>query len=120
MIGTWQDVFGQSPPEVQALALTLRDMIARLHPAAVAVARPGDGAVTFGHGPRKMKDGYVYLAPHRDRVNLGFYHGAHLHDPSGLLEGTGKTLRHVKLRGGIPEGVEALLRQAITRGAVEG
>ena len=115
VIGTWEDVFGASPPEVQATAVALRDLIERLHPGTVVVARPGDGAVTFGHGPRKMKDGYAYLAPHRDRVNLGFYHGAALADPSGLLEGTGKALRHVKVRGAIPDGVEALLRQAIAR-----
>ena len=31
------------------------------------------------------------------RVNLGFYYGADLDDPNGLLEGTGKALRHVKV-----------------------
>jgi hypothetical protein len=109
VIGTWDDVFRQSPSEVQALARTARDLIRRLDPQVVEVARPGDGAVTFGLGPRKMKDGYAYLAPHRDRVNLGFYQGAIPPDPTGLLEGTGKALRHVKLRGAVPSEVEALL-----------
>jgi hypothetical protein len=36
--------------------------------------------------------------PHKNWVNLGFYKGADLPDPSGLLEGTGKKLRHVKVR----------------------
>jgi hypothetical protein len=31
-------------------------------------------------------------------VNVGFFHGAMLDDPAGLLEGTGKRMRHVKLR----------------------
>jgi hypothetical protein len=31
-------------------------------------------------------------------VNLGFYQGAALKDPSGLLEGAGKNLRHIKIR----------------------
>ena len=31
-------------------------------------------------------------------MNLGFYHGAMLPDPDGLLDGTGKRLRHVKIR----------------------
>jgi hypothetical protein len=31
-------------------------------------------------------------------VNLGFYYGAQLLDPEDLLEGTGKKLRHVKVR----------------------
>lgn len=31
-------------------------------------------------------------------VNVGFFKGAELADPAGLLEGTGKSMRHVKLR----------------------
>ncbi len=46
-----------------------------------------------------MTDGYAYLMPMRGGyVNLGFYQGAQLPDPDGLLEGTGKSLRHVKVR----------------------
>jgi hypothetical protein len=33
-------------------------------------------------------------------VNVGFFFGAELHDPAGLLEGTGQRMRHVKLRCG--------------------
>lgn len=40
----------------------------------------------------------LYLADYSRHVNLGFYRGADLADPDGLLEGTGKSLRHVKLR----------------------
>ena len=36
--------------------------------------------------------------PIRGYVNLGFYQGAELADPKRLLEGTGKGLRHVKIR----------------------
>lgn len=38
-----------------------------------------------------------YLADYSEHVNLGFYQGALL-KPRALLEGTGKRLRHVKLR----------------------
>jgi hypothetical protein len=33
-------------------------------------------------------------------VNVGFFRGAEIADPKGLLEGTGKVMRHVKLRPG--------------------
>jgi hypothetical protein len=36
----------------------------------------------------------------RAHVNVGFFQGASLPDPSHLLEGTGKFMRHVKLRPG--------------------
>lgn len=43
-------------------------------------------------------DALLYLADHSRHVNLGFNRGATLADPDGLLEGTGKGLRHVKVR----------------------
>jgi hypothetical protein len=42
--------------------------------------------------------GYVNAFKHH--VNVGFFFGALLNDPAGLLEGTGKRGRHVKLRPG--------------------
>jgi hypothetical protein len=41
---------------------------------------------------------FGYVDAFADHVNVGFYQGAALADPSGLLEGTGKFMRHVKLR----------------------
>ena len=41
-------------------------------------------------------------------VNVGFFRGAELADPHGLLEGTGKLMRHVKLRPGSTRATSAL------------
>jgi hypothetical protein len=38
------------------------------------------------------------VTPQNGYVNLGFFFGASVTDPLGLLEGTGKRMRHVKLR----------------------
>jgi hypothetical protein len=40
----------------------------------------------------------VSLIVMRKSVNLELWRGAHLEDPDGVLEGTGKDLRHIKLR----------------------
>ena len=90
VIGTWDAAFAGAAPEVAALARMARAIILRLHPAAAEVARPGDRAVSFGHGPAKLKEAHAYLMPQSAWLNLGFYHGADLPDPAGLLEGTGK------------------------------
>jgi hypothetical protein len=45
-----------------------------------------------------MSEHYAYIAPQTKYVNLGFYQGAALKDPTGLLEGAGKNLRHIKIR----------------------
>jgi hypothetical protein len=41
---------------------------------------------------------FGYVDAFTAHVNVGFYLGAELVDPAGLLEGTGKFMRHVKLR----------------------
>ncbi len=43
---------------------------------------------------------FAYVDAFRAHVNLGFYRGASLPDPAGVLEGKGKLMRHVKLRPG--------------------
>ena len=41
---------------------------------------------------------FAYVNAFRAHVNVGFFRGAELADPQGLMEGTGKFMRHVKLR----------------------
>ena len=43
---------------------------------------------------------FGYVNAFKSHVNVGFYHGAALEDPARLLEGSGKRMRHVKLRPG--------------------
>lgn len=43
---------------------------------------------------------FAYVNVFTMHVNVGFYHGASLEDPAGLLVGNGKRMRHVKLRPG--------------------
>ena len=51
---------------------------------------------------------FGYVNVFTAHVNVGFFQGASLPDPAGLLHGTGKFMRHVKLRPGIPINAEAL------------
>src|SRR4030095_14882330 len=41
---------------------------------------------------------FAYVNVFRAHVNVGFFHGAALEDPAGLLEGSGRFMRHVKLK----------------------
>ena len=43
---------------------------------------------------------FGYVDAFNAHVNVGFFHGATLEDPAGLLEGAGKRMRHVKVRWG--------------------
>jgi len=82
-------------PEVRDLALRACDLVRSVLPDAVVKVHPGWKNIIFGTGPR-MGDMVVAVIPHRSRINLQFV-GADLPDPAGLLEGTGKMGRHVKV-----------------------
>jgi hypothetical protein len=51
---------------------------------------------------------FAYVGSFTAHVNVGFFRGAALPDPAGLLLGTGKNMRHVKLRPGQHVDVAAL------------
>ena len=52
-----------------------------------------------GHPTACVTDAaFAYVNAFTAHVNVGFFRGAELADPAGLLEGTGKYMRHVKLR----------------------
>jgi hypothetical protein len=51
---------------------------------------------------------FAYVSVFTSHVNVGFFHGAALPDPAGLLQGTGKFMRHVKLRAGTATNAAAL------------
>src|SRR5512145_2186382 len=51
-----------------------------------------------GHPTACVRDAaFAYVNAFTAHVNVGFFRGAELPDPAGLLEGTGRFMRHVKL-----------------------
>jgi hypothetical protein len=55
---------------------------------------------------------FGYVNVFSSHVNVGLFHGASLPDPGRLLQGTGKFMRHVKLRPAVSTDT-ALLRKLI-------
>jgi len=58
---------------------------------------------------------FGYVNVFTEHVNVGFFHGASLEDPSMLLQGTGRFMRHVKARpDALPDraALQALIRAA--------
>lgn len=45
---------------------------------------------------------FAYVNAFKAHVDVGFFRGADIADPDGLLEGTGKRMRHVKIKPGHP------------------
>jgi len=115
--GKFDDILVDAQPDLLPVCEALRHLIVSLHEGFVEIVWPKQRIASFGVGPKKMTEHYAYIGVQGSHVNLGFYHGASLADPEGLLEGTGKELRHVKLRdvaAAKSDAVTALLREAIS------
>ena len=62
-----------------------------------------------GHPIACVEDApFAYVDAFRAHVNVGFFYGAELADPARLLEGTGRRMRHAKLRPGVDANAAAL------------
>jgi hypothetical protein len=94
---TWDEVLASHTPEVQAAAHALEAIIRGEAPDVVVQFDPGNGLLAFGRS-MKMRDLLFALIPHAGWVNLQVADGALLPNPDGLIEGTGKRIRHVKVR----------------------
>ncbi len=84
-------------PEVQHLAVSVRARIFELVPDAQEKVMRGYNSLSYGLASG-MKEQFASIVLHRERVNLQLHLATELPDPVGLLEGTGKAMRHVKVR----------------------
>ncbi len=84
--------------EVQTLAWKARELIFEIAPEISETVYPQMKVIRYGLDGNKMGALVYGLMPTKAGVSLGFMHGTDLADPKGLLEGTGKNLRHVKLK----------------------
>src|SRR5262245_18122045 len=76
---------------IRACGDDVRELLHDYHPTACV------GEAAFG-----------YVNVFTNHVNVGFFRGAEIEDPAGLLEGTGRFMRHVKLRPGEEVDADAL------------
>ncbi len=80
-------------PEIQELVQALRELIQAAAPELVEEVKTGWGNIVY------KRNGVVCaISPYSNHVNLNFYQGISLPDPARVLEGTGRSLRHVKIR----------------------
>ena len=96
--GPFTDMVSGSPPEIRELALDARRLIFAVLPQTVEVVWPQQRTAGYGTGPKKMTEHFCWLAPFSRHLVFGFYYGSELPDPTGLLEGTGRLMRHAELR----------------------
>jgi hypothetical protein len=79
-------------PELRRVVRGLRSFVKKCVPSTKETVNAW-GIPTF-----EKKDPFGFFMVGKNHVTFGFHFGTSLEDPEGLLEGTGKNLRHVKLR----------------------
>ena len=102
------------PPEIQRLIREVRRVVKSVAPRAEEIA--------FRGWPMHLRTdrGMVAIAGFTRHVNLNFSEGSRLDDPDRLLEGTGKSMRHAKIRSVADarhRGLRKLLEQELVQGA---
>ena len=90
-------LLAEHPPEIRAIEQALRVTIRSAFPGAVEQVDFGNELIAFGRSMR-MRGLLFAIIAHKTWVNLQLADGAELPDPDGLIEGTGKRIRHVKIR----------------------
>ena len=94
---TWDAVLAEHDPAVAAAARAVERLVIDALSGAVVQFDPGNGLLAIGTS-LKMRDLLFAIIPHRAHVNLQLADGVDLPDPTGIVEGTGKRIRHVKIR----------------------
>ena len=90
-------LLAEHSPELQAIERALRATIRRELPDAVEQVDFGNKLIAFGRS-MKMRGLLFAIIAHTSWINLQLADGAVLPDPDGLIEGTGKRIRHIKIR----------------------
>ena len=106
---SFDDYYAAQKPRNKKTIAALRAFVRRVAPGLQEAVKWGNGC-WIG---KKNPVAYVYAAP--TYTQFGFFRGASLKDPRGLLEGKGQYVRHIKVRD--PSEIDeraftALLKQA--------
>ena len=105
-IASW---LAEQPDDLRSIAQTWFDRVRRSGADVRELMHDGLATACVDDAP------FAYVGAFKEHVSVGFFHGAALPDPAGILNGTGVHMRHVKLKPGAAanEGaLEALIAAA--------
>lgn len=106
------------PPEVAKLFMAIRRVALDAAPNCTEMVYDAYSAVATAYTfTGRFKEAFCHIAAYSRYVNLGFNRGAELSDPKGLLAGTGKRIRHIRIES--PEDLRALYVKLFLAAAVK-
>jgi hypothetical protein len=104
---------------ITELALATRKLVLEEAPDSTELIYDAYNAVATGYGfTGRPSECFIHIAVYAKWVNLGFHRGSELDDPKGVLQGTGRLIRHIRiseLEDLAKPAVRAFVKQAIAR-----
>jgi hypothetical protein len=91
-----EELLAAYDPSIREIALKAREVVLATLPDVIEMIDVPAHMIGYGY-EQTYKGTICAIALHKAHVNLMFGKGTELSDPEGLLEGTGKKARHVKL-----------------------
>ena len=106
-------------PRVRDLALETRRLVLEEAPESMELIYDAYNAVATGFSfTGRPSDSFIHIAVYARWVNLGFNRGSALDDPAGVLQGSGRWIRHIRISE--PDdlhnpAIRAFVRSAVAR-----
>jgi len=91
-------------------------MVSALRELVLEGAPEAEESIKWARPAYEYNGALCYIMAFKNHVNLGFSRGTDLSDPLGILEGSGKEMRHVKvttLEGILADALKDLVREAV-------
>jgi len=83
---------------ITKLALATRKLVLEEAPDSIELIYDAYNAVATGFGfTGRPSECFIHIAVYAKWVNLGFHRGSELEDPKGVLQGTGRLVRHIRI-----------------------
>src|SRR5437762_10331456 len=85
-------------PRIAEIALAVRKLVLEEAPGAMELIYDAYNAVATGYSfTGRPSDAFIHIAVYARWVNLGFNRGSELADPQGALQGSGRSIRHIRI-----------------------
>lgn len=113
------ELLADRPKHVSELAIELRRLVSKLAGKSSELLYKTYAVSNVFTFSGKLGQAFIHIATYSEHVNLGFNQGTRLEDPDGILEGSGKLIRHIRIdsiAAAKKNHVKKLIRAAIELG----
>ena len=91
MVGKTVDIYITQLEEWQA------EIVSKVRTIILEAAPEADESIKWAQPVYEVNGPFAYIKAFKNSVNFGFWRGVDIHDPNGLLQGTGEKMRHIRL-----------------------